>query len=523
MAQDSSAIGLRHFDDNLTVAEMDSLSSAIASALRNHCVEDGDRIGISLQNIPYSPLLMLGIWKAGGSVLLLNPAYKQDELSFLLCDSRARGVVCASDAIHTVSQAAVDCGLEFIWTASSADFQSRYEGDVHGEMAPKEGVRDLSELFPRYSQDAGHTSVRTPDSPAILACTSGTTGPAKGAVNSDSNSLAVVSSFASGVGVAPGDVILAVAPLFHITGAVVTACMALLGGNELGMIGQFQPDLAPEAMAEHGVTYTIGAITTFNAISRIENVHSACFQTVRSLYSGGAPVPPAVVDAFEERFGVYIYNAYGMTETTSGVIAVPNGQRAPVDPESGTLSIGRAPAGVEVRIVDAEGNECSSGQAGELCILGPQVISGYWGNEEATASTFEESWLKTGDVAFRDDGGWIYLVDRLKDQVNVSGYKVWPREVEDVLYRHPHVHEAAVVGRSDDYQGESMAAFVCLRSGKTVSQGELRNLSVYGSRRTRCLAQSSSSPNCPRLKQARYSVEACGEYMDTNSSFRLTG
>lgn len=474
VAQDSSAIGLRYCDGNLTVADMDYLSTAIASALRNHGVEDGDRIGISLQNIPYFPLLMLGIWKVGGSVLLLNPAYRHDELGFLLSDSRARGVVCAPDAVETMLQAGGDCGVGFIWTASGSDFPSHHEGESRGEPAPADGVRDLRELITLYSQDPAYSSGRTPDSPALLAYTSGTTGPPKGAVCSDSNVLSVVSSFAPGVGVAPGDVILAVAPLFHITGAVVTACMALLGGSELVMIGRFQPDLALEALAEHGVTYTIGAITAFNAIARLESVDSASFRTVRSLYSGGAPVPPAVVDTFEKRFGVYIHNAYGMTETTSGVIAVPRGQRAPVDPESGALSIGQALSGVEVRIVDPEGNDCQSGKAGELYIRGPQVISGYWRNPEATRATFEDSWLKTGDVAFRDDEGWIYLVDRLKDQINVSGFKVWPREVEDVLYRHPCVHEAAVVGRSDDYQGESVAAFVCLHPGESISQEDLR-------------------------------------------------
>lgn len=189
--------------------------------------------------------------------------------------------------------------------------------------------------------------------------------------------------------------------------------------------------------------------------------------------SGGAPIPPATVSAFEAKFGCYIHNAYGMTETTAGVIAVPPGLRAPVDSSSGSLSVGLPLPRVQLRTLDPTGRPTEPGVAGELEVSGPQVVSGYWQNPAASASTMPEGRLHTGDVAIIDERGWVYLVDRLKDQINVSGYKVWPREVEDAFYEHPMVFEAAVVGRPDTYQGESVVAYVSVRNGSAVTTDEL--------------------------------------------------
>jgi len=221
------------------------------------------------------------------------------------------------------------------------------------------------------------------------------------------------------------------------------------------------------------VTYTIGAITVFNAILEIPQASADHFSTVKALFSGGAPIPPSTVERFKKGFGVYIHNAYGMTETTSGVIAVPPGAEAPVDAASGTLSIGVPLPNIEARIMGVDGAPVPPGTQGELELSGPQIVPGYWNNPEATIHTMPGGRLRTGDVAIMDERGWVYLVDRLKDQINVSGFKVWPREVEDVLYEHPAVHEAAVVGQPDEYRGETVVAFVSLKSGTSATEQEL--------------------------------------------------
>jgi long-chain acyl-CoA synthetase len=206
-------------------------------------------------------------------------------------------------------------------------------------------------------------------------------------------------------------------------------------------------------------------------------------------FSGGAPVAQSVVERYERDFGVYIHNIYGLTESTSACIGVPLGTRAPVDEASGALAIGVPLPGTTVTVVGEDGHELPPGSVGELVVRGPSVGPGYWERPDETANAFRADGLHTGDVGLMDEQGWIFIVDRKKDLLVVSGYKVWPREVEDVLYLHPAVREAAVVGRPDDYQGESVQAFVALRSGEHVTVEELqehcrKNLSAYKCPRT---------------------------------------
>lgn len=180
-----------------------------------------------------------------------------------------------------------------------------------------------------------------------------------------------------------------------------------------------------------------------------------------------------MADKLEKQFGAYIHNAYGLTETSSATHIVPPDRRAPVDPVSGALSIGAPVASTRARIVDDDGHDLPIGEAGELVISGPQLAAGYWGRPDATRTSFPGGELRTGDVGFMDPDGWFYLVDRKKDLIIASGFKVWPREVEDVLYGHPAVREAAVVGVPDPYRGESVHAAVSLHADAEVSAAEL--------------------------------------------------
>jgi long-chain acyl-CoA synthetase len=195
--------------------------------------------------------------------------------------------------------------------------------------------------------------------------------------------------------------------------------------------------------------------------------------SLQKIYSGGAPIPPSTVKEFQERFGSYIHNIYGLTETTSPSHAVPLGSDAPVDPDSGALSVGVPIFNTVVRIVDDAGEDLPAGQVGELVTEGPQVVAGYWQKPEETEKALGGGRLRTGDVGYMDEQGWFYIVDRKKDQINVAGYKVWPREVEDVLYQHPAVREAGVVGVPDEYRGETVKAIVSLRPGASATPEEL--------------------------------------------------
>jgi long-chain acyl-CoA synthetase len=477
VAQHPDGVALRYFDMTMTAAELDRASDAAAAALASRGTRPGDHVGIYLQNIPQYAVLLIALWKLGAAALILNPMYRKGELRRLIDDAGAVGIVCTDvDAVET-QETLAGSTVRWVISTSPLDLQTINDPRVFPDLQRAEPATD-GDLLQLMAEHAGRQGAAPdgqvgPDTVALLAYTSGTTGPPKGAMCSHANVLSVTSTYGEWTGLEPGDVVLAIAPLFHITGAVVNAAVALLHDTTLVFTNRFHPEVALEAFAEHGVTTTIGSITAYSAMAAVPSAGPEHFRSVKALYSGGAPIPPATVERFEERFGVYLHNGYGMTETTSAVIAVPRGERAPVHEASGTLSIGKPLSGVTVRVVDPEGRVLAPGEEGELEIAGPSVIAAYWNKPEATASTMPGGRLRTGDGAIIDADGWVYLVDRLKDQINSSGYKIWPREVEDVLYQHPAVYEAAVVGQPDDYRGERVVAYASVKAGASVTPEEL--------------------------------------------------
>ena len=270
---------------------------------------------------------------------------------------------------------------------------------------------------------------------------------------------------------------LGVAPLFHITGVIGHLAIALLVPIPLVLAYRFEPQVVLDAIREHEPTFSIGSITVFIALMNAPGAQRDDLASMTRLYSGGAPIPPSTIKAFSDHFGLYIHNFYGLTETSSPSHGVPREADAPVDTASGALSVGVPVFSTVVRIVRDDGTDADVGEVGEIVTRGPQVVPGYWNKPEETQNALRAPdgsvELKTGDVGYMDDQGWFYVVDRKKDQINAGGYKVWPREVEDVLYEHPAVREAAVVGVPDEYRGETVKAFVSLRPGQEVDPDEL--------------------------------------------------
>jgi long-chain acyl-CoA synthetase len=475
VAERPEGAAVAYFDARVTTAKLDEDSDGLAVGLHELGTRRGDRVGVYLQNIPQYAIVLLALWKLGATAVILNPMYRQRELRRLIDDSEASGFICADSDVSDSLATLVGSSVRWVLSTSPLEYQSRNDPRVFGDTrrGPIAPQGDLLELIADYRGRRPERADLGPDDVALLTYTSGTTGPPKGAMNTHGNLLTVTSTFGQWVGLEAGDVVFAMAPFFHITGAVINAAVSLLADTTLVLIGRFHPEVALDAFVEHGVTFTIGSITAFNAMFQAPQLDRAHFATVKHLYSGGAPIPPATVERFEDRLGVYIHNGYGMTETSSAVIAVPAGVHAPVHKSSGTLSIGRTLPWVTARIVDPAGQAVPSGEQGELELSGPQVVPGYWRNPQATAATMPDGRLRTGDVAIIDEEGWVYLVDRLKDQINVSGYKVWPREVEDALYEHPAVREAAVVGEPDDYRGENVVGYVSLTAGAEVTPDEL--------------------------------------------------
>ena len=465
------APAIHYFDATLSYGELDRMAGTLSASLAELGVEPGDRVALYLQNVPQFAIAQCAVWKAGGVVVPLNPMLKEAELSYHLNDAGARVLVCLESLYERTARKVVPhTAVERVVTTSELDWMPA-RSPVPPLLAESTKVRfaetlDLAELCRSPHARAARRRPR-PEDPAFLTYTSGTTGTAKGAMNSHANVLHNARVYQSWMRLGPDDVILGVAPLFHITGMIGHLAAAAQAEIPVILFYRFDVEETLRLVERWRATFTVGAITVFIAMANHPDVARRDLTSLRKVYSGGAPVSPAVVQRFRDVTGSYIHNIYGMTETTSPSHAVPLGVEAPVDPATGALAIGVPVPGAEARIVDLESgtSEVGPGEVGEIVIRGPMVVSGYWGKPEETAYAIRNGWLHTGDVGKRDASGWFYLVDRKKDLIVASGYKVWPREVEDALYQHPGVREAAVVGVPDQYRGETVKAFVALKRG----------------------------------------------------------
>ncbi|MFB0615270.1 class I adenylate-forming enzyme family protein [Streptomyces sp. AGS-58] len=466
---------LAYFDARLSYREADELSDGVAAHLAARGLARGDRVAVLLQNSPHFVLAVLGAWKAGATVVPVNPMYKAGEVGHVLRDGEVTALICSDRAWDAyLRETAAGSPVRIVLTACERDFQTRDDPRVLSfERLPPAADADDLVTVARRGGPAPEDRVPRPDDIALISYTSGTSGTPKGATNTHANIMHNAERQATGLGLPQPPVYHALAPLFHITGMVCQFGACLNSAGTLVLTYRFEPGVVLEAFAEHRPHYTVGPSTAFMALAAHPAVTREHFASFTNISSGGAPVPPALVERFRERFGPYIRVGYGLTECTAPCASVPPGLEAPVDPVSGTLSVGLPGADTVVRILDEQGAEVPFGEQGEIVVRGPQVVPGYWRRPDATAETFPGGELRTGDIGFMDEQGWLYVVDRKKDMINASGFKVWPREVEDVLYSHPAVREAAVVGVPDGYRGETVKAYISLRPGVEADPDEL--------------------------------------------------
>ena len=461
-----------YFDHEISYGEIERLSDRLVPAFYELGLRKGDRIILVLQNVPQFLVAVYAAWKLGAIVVPLNPMFKEKELRYFCQDS-------GGTIFFTLDEIASALDLSFlketsvkkVITTSPLDMLPS-EMELPDLLKGKKkisvpGTLDMLELLDKYKGKKVKESGLSPDDVAYLTYTSGTTGPAKGAMNTHGNIAFNARVYKTVLRVDENDVVLGVAPLFHVTGEIVYLAVAALTGIPIVIYYRFDPGETLRLIERWKVTMTVGSITVYIALMSHPDIKKKNLSTFVKAYSGGAPVSPATVNQFEELTGLYIYNAYGMTETNSPSHLVPWGKRAPVDPDSGALSVGVPIPNSVIKIMDLEDGtrELAPGEVGEIVDYGPMVVPGYWEKPEETKHAIRDGWLYTGDVGKMDDDGWFYVVDRKKDMINVSGYKVWPRDVEDVIYQHPGVKEAAVVGVPDPYRGETVKAFVALKEG----------------------------------------------------------
>ncbi|MGH3282080.1 MAG: class I adenylate-forming enzyme family protein [Trebonia sp.] len=471
---------LYYFGTAVTGAAVERDSDALAVALAARGLRRGDRVALFLQNMPQFVIALLAAWKLGAIAVPVNPMLKERELRYVLADSGAKAMVSLQDLWNSVGARAVEgTSVTVAVTTSPLDYLSEAPTSLAGPVlagigrVATPGAVDLGELVRVHAGARPAPVTLGRDDVALLSYTSGTTGDPKGAMNTHGNVVFNACVYREWMSLTPRDVVLGGAPLFHITGLIAHIAVAMLVPMPIVLGYRFEPATIIRLAERYRCTFTVMAITAFTALANDPSVRQADLSSLTKAYSGGAPIAPSIVERFEREVGPYIHNVYGLTETTSPSHAVPFGRRAPVDPDSGALSVGVPVFNTVVRILDDDGKELPPGEVGEIATSGPMVVPGYWNRPDVTERTLPGGELRTGDVGFMDRDGWFYLVDRKKDMIVASGYKVWPREVEDALVRHPAVREAAVIGVPDAYRGETVWAYVSLRPGATATPGEL--------------------------------------------------
>jgi long-chain acyl-CoA synthetase len=469
-SQHGSSPAVYYFGRSLSFAEIDRWSDSLAAALQDMGLQKGERVVFYMQNIPQFVIAQCAVWKAGGIIVPLNPMFKEKELDYYFRDSGAKMLITLASTYEVVAKNVVErMKIGPVITTSGLDFLPPAESvpKVLQEEKSKRlpGTFDFLDLLKKYDGRTPQPVELSPLEPAYFTYTSGTTGPPKGAINTHENVVFNGMFYAISLKLSFQDVILGVAPLFHVTGQVAHLACAAYAGIPVILFFRFDPEEALRLIERWKATMTVGSITVFISLMNHPDIKKRDFSTMKKVYSGGAPVSPAIVENFEKICGTYIHNIYGLTETNSPSHFTPMGTRAPVDPVTGALSVGLPCPNTIAKIMDLETGEkeLPPGEVGEIVIKGPMVVPGYWNKPEETAYAIRKGWLYTGDVGKMDENGWFYVVDRKKDLIIVSGYKVWPREVEDVLYQHPAVKEATVIGVPDPYRGETVKAFVAIK------------------------------------------------------------
>jgi long-chain acyl-CoA synthetase len=419
-------------------------AARVAGWLQSLGVAPGDRVAVSLPNIPHMPIIYYGILWAGGVVVPVNPLYKSREFAYVLRDSDARAFFAWDGVAEEAGKGAAEAGCEFV-SVVPAEFLGQVMG--HEPVA----------LVQRADQDT-----------AVVLYTSGTTGSPKGAELTHANMARNAQVSVDLVGATPDDVVFGGLPLFHSFGQTVMMNMAVLAGATLTLIPRFDAGKALEVLQRDRVTLMGGVPTMYVALQQHPDKADFDLSSLRVCVSGGASLPVEVLRGFEAAFGAIILEGYGLSETS------PVASFNHADRERKPGSIGQPIEGVEFRLIDGEWNDVPEGEIGEIAIKGHNVMKGYLGEPEATAEVMNGEWFKTGDLARRDADGYYFIVDRAKDMIIRGGFNVYPREIEEVLYEHPAVGTAAVIGIPHESLGEEVAAAVTLKPGASATEAELR-------------------------------------------------
>jgi long-chain acyl-CoA synthetase len=444
--RDPEQIAVKLDDFELGYGLLEQATMRIAGMLRERGVAPGDRVALMLPNVPHFVVVYYGILRAGAIAVPLNVLNKRREVDYYLRDSGAKLIFVWRDFAVEAEPAARDIGCECISIAPGEFEQTLFQTEPVSEMVERE---------------ASET--------AVLLYTSGTTGTPKGAELTHANLLRNCRASRALFDLGAGVVVLGALPLFHSFGQTCAMNSCVVSAGMLTLLPRFEPVKALEIIERDKVAVFEGVPSMYGAILNVPDHDRYDTSTLRCCASGGAPMPVELMRGFEAEFNCQILEGYGLSETSPvASFNHPDRERKPG-------SIGQPIAGVEMKLVDDADNDVASGEIGEIVVRGHNVMKAYWQRPEATADAMRGGWFHTGDLARVDDDGYYFIVDRKKDMIIRNGLNVYPREIEELLYEHPAVREAAVIGIPHDEFGEEVAAAVSLKEGATATPEELRN------------------------------------------------
>jgi len=443
-AEDPTRVAVRAGDTTVTYGELRDLVASYAAKVVDAGVRAGDRVVLIAPTGAEFVAAYYGLHAAGAVLITMNVMATAPEIDYVLADADASLVVAWHESAGAAAKAASDRGLP-LWTLSPL-------AEWSAAAAPEVPVD------------------RADDDTAIIIYTSGTTGRPKGAELGVGGIFALVDAARQRLDFDPEtDRAGTALPLFHVYGQLIVLHISISLGAPVSLLHPFDPGRMLAMIRDHRLTIVSGVPAMWIAMLHVAgDSRPEDFAQLRLASSGGASLPAKVIRAFQERFGVQIREGYGLSETSGWATSTPHDQ----EPKVG--AVGRAVPGMRLEIRDPEGRPVPAGEVGEVWVSGPIVMKGYWRRPEATAEAIQDGWLRTGDLGTLDEDGDLRIVDRLKELIIRGGYNVYPREVEEVLYQHPDIVEAAVIGVADPTYGEEVAAVIVLRDGATLSTAALR-------------------------------------------------
>ncbi|GIO04730.1 long-chain-fatty-acid--CoA ligase [Brevibacillus reuszeri] len=464
----------------ITYRELLLLSYSFANALIKRGVKKGDRVAIMLPNTPQTVISYYGALFAGATVVMTNPLYTERELIHQLTDSGAETIITLDLLYSRVSSVRSSTPLKRLIVTSIGDYLPFVKKLLYPMVQKKQGqnpqvpygkdVESFLTLIEENDPAVVYSKANPEEDIALLQYTGGTTGVAKGVMLTHANLIAnaiqcqaVLYKLVKGK-----ERILGVLPLFHVYGMTTVMNKGISIAAEIILVPKYEVKEIFHMIDKRKPTLFPGAPTMYIALINHPDLQKHDLSSIEACVSGSAPLPVEVKNKFEELTRGKLVEGYGLTE------ASPVTHSNPIWGKSITGSVGLPWPDTDCRIVDtATGEELAQGEIGELAVSGPQVMRGYWNRPEETAAVLKDGWLLTGDMGYMDENGYFYIVDRKKDMIIAGGFNIYPREVEEALFEHPAIQEAAVIGVPDAYRGETVKAFIVFKEGQTAGEEEL--------------------------------------------------